>query len=73
MAGSAVAPGVGTAVGGALGALGASFIPQLGSQVYAMAGMQTRLQMLADQPGYINADGRVGCTDPNGLAVRVQD
>ena len=27
---------------------------------------------LADQPGYINADGRVGCIDPNGLAVRVQ-
>ncbi len=23
-------------------------------------------------PGYVHADGRVGCTDPNGLAVRVQ-
>jgi len=27
------------------------FIPQLGSQIYAMAGMQTRLNLLADQPG----------------------
>ena len=27
------------------------FIPQLGGQIYAMAGMQTRLQLLADQPG----------------------
>jgi cytochrome o ubiquinol oxidase subunit 2 len=27
------------------------FIPQLGSQVYAMAGMQTRLHLIADMPG----------------------
>ncbi len=27
------------------------FIPQLGSQMYAMAGMQTRLNLLADEPG----------------------
>ncbi|MGW8160904.1 MAG: ubiquinol oxidase subunit II [Desulfobulbales bacterium] len=27
------------------------FIPQLGSQVYAMAGMQTQLHLLADEPG----------------------
>ena len=27
------------------------FIPQLGSQVYAMAGMQTQLHLIADQPG----------------------
>ncbi len=27
------------------------FIPQLGSQIYAMAGMQTRLHLLADRPG----------------------
>jgi cytochrome o ubiquinol oxidase subunit II len=27
------------------------FIPQLGSQMYAMAGMQTRLHLLADEPG----------------------
>lgn len=27
------------------------FIPQLGSQIYAMAGMQTRLNLLADKPG----------------------
>ena len=27
------------------------FIPQLGSQIYAMAGMQTQLHLLADEPG----------------------
>jgi len=27
------------------------FIPQLGSQIYAMAGMQTRLHLMADEPG----------------------
>ena len=27
------------------------FIPQLGSQIYAMAGMQTRLNLMADEPG----------------------
>jgi len=27
------------------------FVPQLGSQIYAMAGMATRLHLLADQPG----------------------
>jgi len=27
------------------------FIPQLGSQIYAMAGMQTRLHLMADAPG----------------------
>ena len=27
------------------------FIPQLGSQIYAMAGMQTRLHLKADEPG----------------------
>lgn len=27
------------------------FIPQLGSQIYAMAGMQTKLHLIADQPG----------------------
>jgi cytochrome o ubiquinol oxidase subunit 2 len=27
------------------------FIPQLGSQIYAMAGMQTRLHLVADHPG----------------------
>jgi len=27
------------------------FIPQLGGQIYAMAGMQTRLHLIADQPG----------------------
>jgi cytochrome o ubiquinol oxidase subunit 2 len=27
------------------------FVPRLGSQIYAMAGMQTRLNLLADKPG----------------------
>jgi len=27
------------------------YVPQLAGQIYAMAGMQTRLQLLADQPG----------------------
>jgi cytochrome o ubiquinol oxidase subunit II len=27
------------------------FVPQLGSQIYTMAGMLTRLQLQADQPG----------------------
>ncbi|WP_298964234.1 ubiquinol oxidase subunit II [uncultured Methylobacterium sp.] len=27
------------------------FVPQLGSQIYTMAGMQTRLHLLADRPG----------------------
>jgi cytochrome o ubiquinol oxidase subunit 2 len=27
------------------------FIPQLGSQIYAMAGMQTQVHLIADQPG----------------------
>jgi cytochrome o ubiquinol oxidase subunit II len=31
--------------------MNAFFIPQLGSQIYAMAGMQTRLHLLANEPG----------------------
>jgi cytochrome o ubiquinol oxidase subunit II len=31
--------------------MNAFFIPQLGSQIYAMAGMQTQLHLLADEPG----------------------
>ncbi|MCR6679790.1 cytochrome o ubiquinol oxidase subunit II, partial [Escherichia marmotae] len=27
------------------------FIPRLGRQIYAMAGMKTRLQLIANQPG----------------------
>jgi len=30
------------------------FIPRLGSQIYAMAGMKTRLNLLADRPGTFN-------------------
>jgi cytochrome o ubiquinol oxidase subunit II len=32
-------------------AMNAFFIPQLGSQIYAMAGMQTQLHLIARQPG----------------------
>ncbi|MDE2260866.1 MAG: ubiquinol oxidase subunit II [Betaproteobacteria bacterium] len=31
--------------------MGSFFIPRLGGQIYAMAGMQTRLHLVADQPG----------------------
>jgi cytochrome o ubiquinol oxidase subunit 2 len=31
--------------------MGSFFIPQLGSQIYAMAGMHTHLNLLADKPG----------------------
>ena len=27
---------------------------------------------LAEQPGFVDSDGRIGCTDPNGLSIRVQ-
>ncbi len=36
--------------------MNALFIPRLGSMVYAMSGMQTRLHLIADQPGVF--DGR---------------
>ncbi len=32
--------------------MSAFFIPQLGSQIYAMAGMRTRLHLLATEPGF---------------------
>ncbi len=48
-------------------AMSAFFIPQLGSQIYTMAGMRTRLHLLANQPGdYVgmntlfNGDGFAG-------------
>jgi cytochrome o ubiquinol oxidase subunit 2 len=34
------------------------FIPQLGSQIYAMAGMQTRLHLLAHEPGIYNGQNQ---------------
>jgi cytochrome o ubiquinol oxidase subunit 2 len=51
------------------------FIPQLGSQIYAMAGMQTRLHLMADEPGtYIGQNqqfsGR-GYADMNFKAIAV--
>jgi cytochrome o ubiquinol oxidase subunit 2 len=33
------------------GVMNSFFVPQLGSQIYTMAGMMTRLQLQADQPG----------------------
>jgi cytochrome o ubiquinol oxidase subunit 2 len=33
------------------GVMNSFFVPQLGSQIYTMAGMTTRLQLQADQPG----------------------
>ncbi|MDE1146503.1 MAG: ubiquinol oxidase subunit II [Azospirillaceae bacterium] len=33
------------------GVMNSFFVPQLGSQIYTMAGMVTRLNLLADQPG----------------------
>ena len=45
------------------------FIPQLGSQIYAMGGMQTRLHLLADAPGtYLGQNNQysgVGYTEMN--------
>ena len=29
-------------------------------------------QRIANDPGFIERDGRIGCTDPNGLAIRLQ-
>ncbi len=42
------------------------FIPQLGSQIYAMAGMQTKLHLLADEPG--TYDGQNQQFSGNGYA-----
>jgi cytochrome o ubiquinol oxidase subunit 2 len=33
------------------GVMNSFFVPQLGSQIYAMAGMATQLELLADRPG----------------------
>ncbi len=51
------------------------FIPRLGSQIYAMAGMQTRLHLLADEPGTYDGhnqqfSGR-GYADMNFQAIAV--
>jgi len=51
------------------------FIPQLGNQIYAMAGMQTRLHLMADEPGtYAGQNqqfsGRVAGVGPGGLYHR---
>ncbi len=35
-------------------------------------GLQHLARKLRAQPGFFEKDGRIGCTDPNGLAVRLQ-
>ena len=51
------------------------FIPQLGSQIYAMAGMQTRLHLLADETGtYLGQNQQLsgrGYADMNFEAIAV--
>jgi cytochrome o ubiquinol oxidase subunit 2 len=51
------------------------FIPQLGSQIYAMAGMQTRLHLMADEPGtYLGQNQQFsvrGYADMNFKAIAV--
>ena len=51
------------------------FIPQLGSQIYAMAGMQTRLYLIADEPGVYDGQNQQfsgrGYTDMNFKAIAV--
>ncbi len=42
------------------------FIPQLGSQIYAMAGMRTRLHLIADEPG--SYDGRSSAYSGQGFS-----
>ncbi|MBL0420651.1 VOC family protein [Ramlibacter sp. AW1] len=34
--------------------------------------LQTYRSRIESEPGFVQADGRIGCTDPNGLAVRLQ-
>jgi catechol 2,3-dioxygenase-like lactoylglutathione lyase family enzyme len=36
------------------------------------AALPTLRALLKDQPGFVDSGGRLGCTDPNGLAVRFQ-
>jgi cytochrome o ubiquinol oxidase subunit 2 len=49
------------------------FIPQLGSQIYAMAGMQTRLHLMADGPGLYHGQNQQfsgrGFSDMNFKAI----
>lgn len=40
--------------------------------VPSQADLQVVRERMRGQPGFVDADGRVGCTDPNGLSVRVQ-
>jgi cytochrome o ubiquinol oxidase subunit II len=51
------------------------FIPQLGSQIYAMAGMQTRLHLMADEPGIYAGQNQQfsgrGYSDMNFKAIAV--
>lgn len=36
------------------------------------ADLNLRVERMRGQPGFVQGDGRAGCLDPNGLAVRVQ-
>lgn len=51
------------------------FIPQLGSQIYAMAGMQTRLHLMADEAGVYSGQNQQfsgrGFSDMNFKAIAV--
>lgn len=40
--------------------------------VESEADLATYAKRIANQPGFVEQGGRVGCTDPNGLAVRFQ-
>jgi catechol-2,3-dioxygenase len=40
--------------------------------VESEADLATYAQRIAKQPGFVEQGGRIGCTDPNGLAVRFQ-
>jgi catechol 2,3-dioxygenase-like lactoylglutathione lyase family enzyme len=49
--------------------------PTLREVVWGVAGAEALRRLdekLQGLPGYVNQDGRIGCTDPNGLAVRFQ-
>ena len=40
--------------------------------VESEADLKLYSERIANDPGFIKADGRIGCTDPNGLAIRLQ-
>lgn len=40
--------------------------------VESEADLKLYAERIANDPGFIEGEGRIGCTDPNGLAVRLQ-